>query len=110
MHLSDFVLSETEENLANKAPQALARFSRFCDALRGSLVNPPTTLVRQVAEWIEPKDAAIVAGVIHAQATHLATYDRRHLLSKRDLVREAFGLEVATPDDILVTAGFRRTE
>jgi predicted nucleic acid-binding protein len=38
---------------------------------------------------------------LHAQAVYLATYDQKHLLSQRDAIRTAFGLVVATPEEIL---------
>ncbi|TAK20447.1 MAG: hypothetical protein EPO26_17895 [Chloroflexota bacterium] len=110
VYLSDLVLSETEANLARKVPKALPHFNRSRDVLRESLIEPPGELVRRAAAVVEPKDAPIVAGGIHAGVTHLATYDRRHLLSKRDLIRQHFGLDVATPDEILTAAGLRRVE
>ena len=45
--------------------------------------------------------SGLAAGAIEAQAAYLASYDREHLLSQRDVIRAAFGLTVATPDDIL---------
>jgi hypothetical protein len=31
----------------------------------------------------------------------LASYDRKHLLTQRDVIAEAFGVTITTPDEIL---------
>lgn len=36
-----------------------------------------------------------------AGAPIVVTYDRRHLLSQVDLIREAFGVEVLIPEEVL---------
>ena len=53
------------------------------------------------ARIIVAKDAPIIAAARAAGSTLVATYDRRDLLSKSDLIATAFGITVATPDDIL---------
>jgi predicted nucleic acid-binding protein len=62
------------------------------------LVNPTVAMVTDVARLIEPKDAPIVAGAITAGASYLVSYDRRQLLSEAGLIRQQYGIEVATPD------------
>jgi predicted nucleic acid-binding protein len=47
------------------------------------------------------KDAPIIAAARFAEATLVATYDRKDLLSKRKEIQAAFGVTVATPDEIL---------
>jgi hypothetical protein len=47
-------------------------------------------------------DSSVVfAAARTAGATFLATYDRKDLLSKRQEILTAFGVTVATPDEIL---------
>ena len=58
-------------------------------------------MVEQAAAVVQLKDAAIVAGAMHAQATFLVTYDRRHLLSHADLIEQVLGVKVMTPQVIL---------
>ena len=99
--LSDLVLEETERNLARKAPTARPAFAAFRQLLAGHIVNPTKTQVLRAAAVVELKDAPIVAGAVRARARYLATYDRRHLLSRRAEIEAAFGIVVATPDDIL---------
>src|SRR5688572_3895492 len=101
LFLSPFVIDETRRTLSRKSPHALPYFERFLT--RGLLhsVEPPKVIVWQVAAVIATKDAEIVAGAIHARVTFLATYDRKDLLSKRQEILEAFGVTVATPNEIL---------
>ncbi len=99
--LSSLVLEETERNLARKAPAALPAFDGFRRTLTANLVDPPKATVLAVAETVAVKDAPIVAAAMCARAQCLATYDRRHLLSKAAVIRTRFGIEVVTPGDIL---------
>ncbi len=52
-------------------------------------------------EFVELKDAPIVAAAAFANADYLATYDRRHLLAKRAEIEQAYGMLAMTPDEIL---------
>ena len=99
--VSELVLVETERNLLLKAPAAFPAFEAFRAALGAELADPGKVLVLRVAKVIEVKDAPIVAAAIRAKADYLATYDRRHLLNIRDQIRDAFGVAVAMPDEIL---------
>jgi predicted nucleic acid-binding protein len=101
--LSPFVVDETRRNLERKSPHALSFFEAFLTRGWVRRLEPPPALVRQVAITIDAKDAEIVAGAIHADVVFLATYDRKHLLSKREEIRDAFGILVATPDEILAS-------
>jgi predicted nucleic acid-binding protein len=98
---SDWVLEETSRNLTRKRSVSIPTLDELRAALPDAAANPPRELVIQVAQIIEPKDAPIVAAAIALEATHLATYDRRHLLSQADVILQHFGIIVATPDDIL---------
>ena len=99
--ISPFVIGETRRNLSRKSPHALPFFEAFLTRGLVHTVEPPAALIWQVAAIIAPKDAEIVAGATHAGAMFLATYDRKDLLSKRQEIREAFGVTVATPEEIL---------
>ena len=50
---------------------------------------------------IVAKDAPIIAAARTAGVELVATYDRKDLLSKRQEIFDAFGVVVATPDEIL---------
>lgn len=103
--ISALVIEETERNLSRKAPQALAAFYLLLEILPAKKINPPKSLVKTVAKDVEVKDAVIVAGAIHAQATCLATYDRKHLLNHRTKINQLFGVTVARPDEIINALG-----
>jgi predicted nucleic acid-binding protein len=99
--ISTLVLHETERNLTRKAPHALPAFEILRTLLAPRIVDPPESLIHEVATMIDPKDAPIVAAAIHGQATYLATYDRRHLLSHSDLIADRYSVRIARPDAIL---------
>ena len=108
LHLSTLVLRETERNLAKKQPKALPDFEIFRAALSAAITDPPVSSVLQVAQVVIPKDAPIVAAAIAAQATYLATYDRKHLLQKKEEIKAHYGLIVATPDEVLAAEGRKK--
>jgi predicted nucleic acid-binding protein len=100
--IGDAVLDETTRNLSKKGSAAEVRYFGDLitfDALR--LVSPASDLVARVARSVEVKDAAIVAAALAAGAPMLATYDKRHLLSRAEETRNLFGVEVLTPDEVL---------
>ena len=98
--LSSDVIEECERNLAAKAPAALPRLTAFVTLLVHR-AEPSEADVQRAAAVVVAKDAPVVAGAVAAQAQFLATYDRKHLLSKRQAILAAFGITVATPDEIL---------
>jgi predicted nucleic acid-binding protein len=99
--VSGLVFEETERNLTEKFPAALPAFHLFRNAWEGATVDPDPNLVIQVHEIVAVKDAAIVAAAVTAAAEYLATYDRKHLLRRRDQIKDSFGVTVMTPDEIL---------
>ena len=100
--LSDYVLDETERNLLESAPRAHPAFPRFRASLPYQVTNPPKRLVVETAAVVVAKDAPIIAAARAAQADLVATYDRKDLLSKRQEILTAFGITVATPEEILM--------
>lgn len=99
--VSDLVLREPERNLAAKAPQALTYFEQFQAAGHVEIVDPPADLVREAAGIVAVNDAPVVAGAVHAKASYLSSYDRKHLLAQAALIQARYGVVVATPDAIL---------
>lgn len=100
LHLvaSEYVLEETARNIRKKAPQAIGDFETFQDQGLFLIVAPDSDLVAEIARSVEPKDAPIIAGAIAAQATHLVSYDRRHILSQATFLSKGYGLIACTPD------------
>ncbi len=103
LFLSPFVVDETRRNLARKSPHVLPFYESFLTRGLVQAVEPPAMLVQQAAAFIAHKDAEIVAGAVHAGTTFLATYDRKDPLAKRQEILTAFGVTVATPDEILAS-------
>jgi putative PIN family toxin of toxin-antitoxin system len=96
---STYALGEVERNPNRKAPHGLGTFREQRTLLQ--IVEPLPELVTDVERQIEPKDAAIVAGAIAAQADYLVSYDRHHLLSQVDAIRGLYKLETVEPRDLL---------
>ena len=103
LFLGPIVIEETRRNLAAKAPHAVPFFDTILALEIFHAVDPPASLVRQVATHIVLKDGPIVAGAIHAQAHFVTTYDRKHLLTEAALIQAKFALIVATPDAVLAS-------
>ena len=101
LYASLFVLDETERNLRNKSPLALLGYEAFRNAELLNIVPVPTSSVKSVAEEFELKDAPIIAGAIAARAQHLATYDRKHLLSKADRILALHMVIACIPEQVL---------
>jgi predicted nucleic acid-binding protein len=99
--LSRYVLQETERNILTSAPRHHATFLRFRDDVPYHLSHPSRQLVEDTALVVAPKDAPIIAAARAAHATLVATFDRKDLLSKREEIRDAFRVTVATPGEIL---------
>ena len=100
--VSRFVLQETRRNLQSKAPSVLPLLDAFLDlSFLGVGPEPDDAKLHRAEEIVDPKDAPIVAAALTADTTFLATHDTRHLLSHADEIRDAFGIEVVTPGDLL---------
>jgi predicted nucleic acid-binding protein len=99
--LSSDVFEETERNLSRDYPRALAAFQQFKDAWSGAVIDPDPEAVQEIAERIARKDAPIVAAALAAGVDYLATYDRKHLLSEKVLIKSSYNLAVVTPEEVL---------
>ena len=99
--LSEYVIDETERNVLKRAPHVHPDFIHLRDDLTYLLSDPSDALIVDTARIVVAKDAPIIAAARAANATMVATYDRRHLLSKREEILAAFGVTVATPNEIL---------
>ena len=99
MYASSLVLIESERNLSIKYPDALSTYQMLRAGLT-NLVTPPLPLVRRVGGVVAGKDAPIVAAAALVNANYLVTFDRRHLLDRRDLIRSSFGVAVGTPGEV----------
>lgn len=99
--LSEYVLEETERNLLTSAPRFHPVFLRFRDEVAYQLIQPSRSFVATTRSVSATKDAPVIAAARAAQASLVATCDRKDLLSKRQEIFAAFRITVATPDEIL---------
>lgn len=108
--ISDFVLEETERNLAENAPGALPAFRLLLSSLSFVLAKPTKQQITRGESVVDRKDASIVAGAKAGRADMLATYDRKHLLAHSAAIERALGVRVATPDEVLRILGTQEKE
>jgi putative PIN family toxin of toxin-antitoxin system len=103
--LSEYVLQETQRNLAKKAPAALLDFRDLVQAVglvqSRYLVIPTRRAVERAARIVNAKDAPIVAAAAACKADYLATYDRKDLLDKNQEILRHCAVKVVTPDAAL---------
>ena len=99
---SQDVLEETQRNIARKAPEIADVFHFFLAMLPLEIVPDPTKAeVRQAEQFVAQKDAPIVAAARKANVDYLVTFDKKHLLQKKDL-SEYVGGEILTPGELVV--------
>jgi len=99
--LSQDVLTETERNLARKAPAKLEIYQQFLTLIEPEIVDRPgKEVVWEIEQYVAQKDAPIIAAAIAAQPDYLVTYDRKDLLDKPE-VAEKSGLMIVTPDVVV---------
>jgi predicted nucleic acid-binding protein len=98
---SNYVLGETRRNLWKKAVLAIPNFDAFLTIGIFDLSDPPSQLVLDVADLIEPKDAPVVAGAVAANCGWIATFDRKHLLSEAERILQFWDLVVDEPGAII---------
>lgn len=101
---SSVVVDEARRNLSAKGSLVdVSYLERLVTRGVLRLSEPSPALVLAVAKVIEFKDAPIVAAAIVGEATMLATFDRKHLLSRADDIRRLFGIEVMTPEAVVLS-------
>lgn len=99
--ISSYVLGEVSRNLVEKSAVGSARLGIVLATGDLVVVDPDPDAISRITELVEFKDAPIIAAAIAAKAPVVTTYDQRHLLSRADEIRAAFGVEVLTPRDVL---------
>ncbi|HET9662518.1 MAG TPA: PIN domain-containing protein [Thermomicrobiales bacterium] len=105
---SSYVLGETRRNLTKKSIRAIPDFEAFIALGIFAVRNPPSRLIHEVAELIEPKDAPIIAGALAARCGLIATFDRKHLLSEAEQIHRFWDLVVEKPGAIISRLDLQR--
>jgi len=102
LFISEFVVTETERSLAQKAPQALPEYRRTLKNSGIKIVPNPTAKEIQNGSYLirDPNDVPILLSAMKAKVEFLATHNRKHFLDDPK-VAELSGLRVGTPGDAL---------
>ena len=99
--VSSYILAEVRRNLVRKSAHGLATLNVILASEVLSIVEPDDETIQAIASVVADKDAPVIAAAMAAGAPIVTTYDQRHLLSRAEEIREAFGVEVLTPRDVL---------
>ncbi|MEQ8672416.1 MAG: PIN domain-containing protein [Aggregatilineales bacterium] len=98
--MSDYVRLEVERNLSQKVSAKAGVMELLIDLLDMEIVHPQIDDVRKAMNYVEAKDAPIIAAALIANCTHLLTFDKQHLLGNENVAKES-GLLVMTPGSLL---------
>lgn len=99
---STLVFDELERNLGKKAPESLAFLSTFRSSPIVNIVKPSASLIEHASRIVVAKDAPIVAAAAQARCHYLVTFDRVHILAKREQIKISFGTDVVLPEELLI--------
>jgi putative PIN family toxin of toxin-antitoxin system len=98
-------LSEAENAIKVKVPQALPEYQKIIQHLTNFLeILPDPTLkeIKKAEKIIVPKDAPILAIAMKAKPDYLITLDKKHFITPTQ-VREKSGLNILTPGKFVQT-------
>jgi predicted nucleic acid-binding protein len=99
--LSRYVLTEAQRNLEDKAPQAVYAFNTLIDLLPLEMeADPAPSELQAAADYINLKDAPIIAAAVNAQVDYLVTLDQKHFIVDPAVAHRS-GLNITTPDQLL---------
>jgi putative PIN family toxin of toxin-antitoxin system len=99
--LSQDVLTETRRNLDRKAPELVPLLEELMLKTPFEVVSDPTKEeVWAAEEYVDPKDAVIIAAAIKARPEYLTTLDRKHLIDPPEVAKRS-GLAIYTPGEVL---------
>ena len=98
--ITPYVLSEVDEALTEKYPERRDLLDKLLAIFPIHLVpDPSESLVETFISRIDPEDAPVVAGALFAKAKYLLTFDKKHLLAKKEDFARL--LNILTPGDFI---------
>ncbi len=107
--VSEQVFEETERNLRDKSPSALAAFSHFRKTIAWAVVPYPSRdHVAETAQHIASKDAPILAAAMDGKVNRLLTLDVRHF--KTEAVLNYSKLIIQTPGEFMLEIRYALSE
>lgn len=99
--LSQDVLTEIRWNLGRKAPELVPLLEELVLQIPFELVpDPAREEVWAAEEYVNPKDAIIIAAAIKTRPEYLATLDRKHLVDPPEVAMRS-GLSTHTSSEVL---------
>lgn len=99
--VSRYVLEEVRRNLATKVPGVLEAYEELLVLLSPEIAKDPTlSELREVATYINLKDAPIIAAAIKAHVDYLVSWDRKHFIDDPQVAARS-GLAIVTPDELV---------
>jgi putative PIN family toxin of toxin-antitoxin system len=99
--LSQDVLTETSRNLGQKAPELVLLLEELLQQIPFVFVpDPSKEEVWAAEEYVDPKDAVIIAAATKARPDYLATLDRKHIIDPPEVAKRS-GLAIHTPGEVL---------
>lgn len=96
--MSSLVLEEVRRNLELKRPEVLPVWELLVAALSPQIVDPDVDSVRVAENYVELKDAALVAAAIAVD--FFVSLDKRHLTGVPEVARRS-GLRIVPPGDVV---------
>ena len=99
--VSDYVLEEVQRNVSRKAPHMVSTMDIIITQAGFTLVTPTLQHIVRAEQYVELKDAPVVAAAVTAGVDALVTLDKKHLLQREREIHETFGIAVVDPGAIL---------
>jgi len=98
--VSVWVVEEARRNLQAKAPGAVGQLDILLEAAAPHTAKPTETQIRSAMAYIAAKDAPVVAAARAANADHLVSLDRKHMVDVPG-IEAASGLSILLPGGLL---------
>ena len=97
------VLLESQRTLEDFPKPSSDRFHQLLDQISWKLLPvPPEAVIGRYAQYVDPKDAHVLAAAVEGRADFLLTLDRRHILAAADGVKQAgFPIVILRPGDFI---------
>ena len=97
--ISKHIIEEVERNLEKDAPNVTPIFWQFLSTVPFMVVHPTKREVKKASEYVDLKDAPILAAAKKAKADYLISLDTKHLVKPK--VAERAGLDIILPGEFL---------
>ena len=97
--ISRHIIEEVERNLEIDAPDVMPIFEEFLSTVSFKVVHPTKNEVKKASEYVDLKDAPILAAARKAKVDYLVSLDTKHLV-KPEVAKRA-DLNIVLPGEFL---------